>query len=185
MSKIVLVDVDGVLCDFVGGVCESWNDYYSDDLVLTPEHFHDLDMSKSLSPNEFRRLEWLIHREGWCSRLQWYPGAQLFLSNLKAGGFDVYAVTAHSWSQTETWCHERLEWLKPCIPPEKVIFANAKGLVKGDYLVEDSTKNLREWCYGNIFGTPILIGQPWNRTEWERWGNNNLTDALEMIQRTK
>lgn len=153
---IVLVDCDGVLCDFVGGVCKAVESF---GLYLTPENVTSYDFRDCLSPEQLEIVDELSRTEGFCSRLQWYPGAREALRRLQYFA-DVRVVT-QPW-KSGTWIQERLSWLAPVVDPKKVIFTYDKSIIFGDALVEDNPANTRLWKERNI-GMACIIDQPWNQ----------------------
>jgi 5'(3')-deoxyribonucleotidase len=178
MSKpVILCDVDGVLIDFVSGVRAGFKALGAPD--FTPEQITDPDMTKAFNQAQLLAFEQLRSERGFCSTLQFYPGAQEFVESLKRLG-DVYMVTA-PWDP-DTWCHERKEQLMEVVRPEKIIFAHssAKRLVLGDVLIEDNAKNLDEWAF-TIGNTPILVDRPWNRSAHLNKGRYRVTNYHEAL----
>ncbi len=173
-KPVILVDVDGVLANFVGGVLQTLKLF---GFKKTVDQITDLDLSKCLSKAEFTALESVIHKPGWCTTLEWYPLAKVFLEVLKDIG-EVYAVTAPF--QAHTWCGERLDWLSHYIPKERVIFTSAKHLIEGDFLIEDSPGNLINWQRPKRTG--VLINRPWNQHGWDRARVQTFVDAVIFIQ---
>lgn len=179
MTKpIILLDCDGVLCDFVGGVIDVLG-------VGAREDFTSLYMRDVLDHGSLREVEEAIRTPGWCYRLEPYDGAFSFVKDLKTWA-DVQIVTtpylAHS-----TWCDERLQWLgvQMGVPNIDVTFTHWKQLVHGDVLVEDSLDNIEQWQFRNRPLTrPIVIDQPWNRiTSTAHYTRvPNLQEAYEVLE---
>ncbi len=103
---IILTDVDGVLADFVGGLCLELAGRGYD---KSPEDVHHWDLSESFSPDEMRNTLEIMGAPGFCHTLEWYAGAREFLRDLAALG-QVHAVTA-PFLNGPSWMHERHSWL--------------------------------------------------------------------------
>ncbi len=174
---IVLLDVDGVLADFVGGVLASVEEPPAYDKV------NDYDLSKVLNPNQYHDFLQFSSYAGWCKKLKWYDGAKDFVTNLDLAGCEVHAVTT-AWEKSHHWHRERLEWLAPRIPWDRVTFTTQKRLVRGDFLVEDSARNLQKWAAAHPNGTPILLDRPWNQGDFafDHFRVDNLESAFSVIK---
>lgn len=160
-KPIVLCDVDGVLADFIGHVCTHVNENQVRPEV-SPASFTSFDLESGLTGPQMALAKALIGEPGFCSTVPWYEGSKDFFWYLCAT-FDTYAITA-PWP-SDTWCAERLQWLKSYLPREDVIFASSKGKanVCGDVMIEDNADTLEKWVerWG---GSGILIDRPWNKS---------------------
>lgn len=126
MKKIVYVDMDGVLCDYVG---------YCNENNLDP---HDTDDVMGLFLN-----------------LKPIPGAiEGFRKLMKH--YDVYVLSTAPWenefalSEKNAWIKEYLPEAY-----KRVIYSHNKHLCAGDYLIDDRLKNGSEKFTGELihFGT--------------------------------
>lgn len=156
---IIHTDVDGVLADFVGGLCK--------ELALrgyskAPEDITHWELAESFSPEEMRAALEIMSSPGFCHGLEWYEGARDFVRALEDQG-QVHAVTAPVRSGC-SWMHERLGWLSSVFPGDHVHFVSGKykHLVRGDVLIEDHPANARAWVEAHPDGIAILIDRPWN-----------------------
>lgn len=163
----ILVDVDGVLADFVGGVLREIG------ISSRYESIHDLDLSKCLSKLQYECMQEMCHLPGFCTSLEWYPSAKNFVGLLNKIGY-CYALTT-PW-ECSTWCAERVDWLNPYIKKEKVIFAHAKHLVRGDILIEDNPYNVMAWKNLNPDKLAILLNRPWNVNTLVGYGIRRVED---------
>ncbi len=144
--KRVLLDVDGVLADFIGRVCATI--YNLSGLERTPEQVTEFDFCRSLAlPADVARLvkRHISEEPGWWSSLEPLPGAVEGVARLREVA-DVYIVTS-PWNSCRTWLHEREAWLATHfgIPHSRVIACSAKHLVAGDMLVDDKTETCAAW----------------------------------------
>lgn len=183
---IILSDCDGVLSDFVGGLCT--------ELALrgfsrTPESIQHWDLALSLGPEELRAAHDVMSSPGFCHGLAWYEGAKELLRGLGGVG-DVHAVTA-PFRNGATWMQERMAWLSSAIAVDRVHFVSGKykHLMRGNVLLEDHPKTAHDWCEHNPDGVAILIDRPWNRAgaqEWHAHRNmyraESFARALEIVE---
>lgn len=143
---LVLLDVDGVLCDFVGSLLEAINAYTN--MEFQREDITGWDVAESLripkkTLNEVYKRS--ISLPGWCKRLQPYPGAVDGFRRLKEVA-EVHIVTT-PFASSDFWLQERVEWLHTHfkVKPEEITFTSRKELVKGDYLVDDKVETCVKW----------------------------------------
>lgn len=180
MSKVILLDVDGILADFVGGVLKVLNKH---GFNRTEQDIKHLELSKSLTVAEMQLLDSEIHKSGWCSSLEWYSQSRTFVECLKMVG-EVVVVTAPF--QCHTWCHERMKWLEPLLPRSNVIFAGKKEFVEGDFLIEDSLANALDWTRNRPrHKKAILLNRPWNIVRSTNFNAPNIlraNDYKEVIK---
>jgi len=70
--------------------------------------------------------------------------------------FDTYILSTAPWNNPTAWC-EKLEWVKKYLGDaayKRLIITHHKNLNKGDYLIDDRTKN----GAGEFAGELILFG---------------------------
>ena len=131
MSKIVYVDMDGVLVDFQSGI-----KLLSDkELVLFENKFDEV-------PGIF-------------SRMKPIDGALEAFEKLNKH-FDVYILSTAPW-ENPTALNDKLAWIKQNIgdlAKKRVIFSHNKHLNMGDYLIDDRLAN----GAGDFKGTHIHFG---------------------------
>lgn len=154
---VVLLDVDGVLADFLGASLAFLRTVGVD---FIPEDIWTFDIAHALNLDDAERAkldrEW--SRPGFCAALAPCPGAREGVELLRSVG-EVYAVTAPMWS-CPTWEHERRAWLieQMGFPAKHVVSAHAKHLIAGAVLVDDRPSHLESWKHG----TPVCWAQPYN-----------------------
>ena len=131
MSKIVYVDMDGVLVDFQSGI----NLLSDKELVLFQNNFDEV-------PGIF-------------SRMKPIDGALEAFEKLNKH-FDVYILSTAPW-ENPTALNDKLAWIKQNIgdlAKKRVIFSHNKHLNMGDYLIDDRLAN----GAGDFKGTHIHFG---------------------------
>lgn len=131
MSKIVYVDMDGVLVDFESGI-------------------------NSLTEQELKSYENRLDEvPGIFSRMKPIEGAiESFLK--LTSHYNVYILSTAPW-ENPTALNDKLMWIKKHIgelAKKRVIFSHNKHLNMGDYLIDDRTAN----GAGDFKGTHIHFG---------------------------
>ncbi|MDQ3634152.1 MAG: hypothetical protein M3405_06530 [Acidobacteriota bacterium] len=121
-KKIVYVDMDNVLVDFPHGI-----ECLSDEDKMTYEGNYDE------CPNIFSLMRPL-------------PDAMESYRAL-AEVFDTYILSTSPWNNPSAWIH-KLEWVQKHLGSEpddsaykRLILTHHKNLNKGDFLIDDRTKN--------------------------------------------
>ena len=118
MKKIVYVDMDNVLVDFPSGIAKldaSTRDKFAEDLDEVPGIFSLMD------PME---------------------GAIAGFNSL-AKKYDTYILSTAPWENPSAWS-DKLLWVKQYLGDtahKRLILSHNKNLNRGDYLIDDRTKN--------------------------------------------
>ena len=157
-----LVDVDGVVSDFVGGLLsrldEAGQDHGIDIETLGPRHMFDY-----MSPAVEQVAHDIVSSSGFASNLPVIKGAVDGVNNLINLGYKVVFVTA-PWKPSKTWCYDRHWWLRQHFPSEcDIIFTSAKEHVVGDILIDDYLPYLVKWTLAHPSKKGLVYDQPWNR----------------------
>jgi 5'(3')-deoxyribonucleotidase len=154
MSKIILLDLDGVLIDFISGCLK----------VLGRHEKHD-DIK---SWNFYR--EWGISDEefwekcsvpGFWYNLELYPWAKEFYSSLKKHGDVVISTSPSSHplctQEKIAFCQDKLG-----IKRRDIMVGGRKELMArpGRILIDDYIENINN--FNKNIGTGLLFKQPWN-----------------------
>lgn len=160
---IVLLDCDGVISDFTGHVLETAFEITG--FLRWREDVTTWSIWEHLGANreELKRIKAEVSQPGWCSSIPPFPGAKDFVEAL-AAEHELYFVTS-PWNSV-AWCYERGEWLRNqfgSVLGGRVIHTSHKHLVKGDLIIDDKPKNVREWVRSNPLGMGLLFDQPSNR----------------------
>lgn len=156
-NKTILVDVDGVLADFVGPVLGKIQEVSG--LVYT---YSDVARDVRFLPGYSEDIENYVLSEGFCKSLPVISGSLQFVQDLQDCGFKIVYVTSPYYG-SKTWSHERTSWLEDNFGANRdnIIFARNKKYVHGHALVDDKPENVIEWSkYWNRLS--YLVEQPWN-----------------------
>ena len=160
----VLLDVDGVIADFVGAALSYLQERHG--ISIPREQIQTMDMFESLPVEVSKLLEKEFDRPGYALSIPAYPGAIQGISLLDEIA-DVYYVTAPYHSAT--WAHDRIEWLAKQLGKSSKVMKNyvvstkTKFLVAGDYLVDDHPLNVRDWQHHHQLGFGFVWHAPYNR----------------------
>jgi 5'(3')-deoxyribonucleotidase len=130
-GKIIFIDMDGVICDF---------DRKRDELVASGIPEHKALASKGL-------FETLDPIEGAIETI-----------NMLEERFEIYFLTTAPWSNTHSWSEKRI-WIGNHFDKRfkrKLIISSNKGLLNGDYIIDDRTAN----GVGDFKGTHLHFGTP-------------------------
>lgn len=174
--KRVLLDVDGVLADFVGGYLTLLEQHTGLKPAREAIDQFDIGAALGLTPDQSARMERAIgdeHRLARC--LDVYPGAREGVQRLQEIA-DVYIVTS-PWNSNPTWTHDREWWLKQHfdIPHARVIHGSAKYLLRGDMFVDDKTSSVVKWqaewpgALGVVWDTPHNRRDHWSGARTSNW----------------
>lgn len=163
---VVLVDIDGVLADFVSvylGIVE-----YQLGKVFRPADVTVWDVGNALGLDEDEKA--VVHEElfspGVAFFMKPYEGAVQFVEDLKNHGLDPWLLTSPL-KESPTWCSDRRRWVDRHFGRDmgrKLIFADRKELVAGRFFIDDKPSNLVAWKDRNPEGTAILWDAPYNKT---------------------
>lgn len=159
--KKILLDVDGVLANFVGKYLHEVNSRLN--TTYTHQDVNNFSIEKSLDIAHIKHeIQAEICKPGWCYSLELLPNAQESVKELKQLGRLVILTSNMT---TPNWTFERTNWLKDHfdISRLELIFAKSKYLIHGDYLIDDSTENCEKYSEEHPHSTVCLIDQPWNQ----------------------
>ncbi|MRI59017.1 MAG: hypothetical protein C6H99_05880 [Epsilonproteobacteria bacterium] len=117
MKKILYIDMDNVLVDFKSGIDE---------------------LDEKTKKNYEGRLDEV---PGIFSKMKPMPGALEAIEKLW-DSYDIYILSTAPWENPSAWS-DKLEWIKRHVPKayKRLILTHNKHLNKGDFLVDDRTKN--------------------------------------------
>jgi 5'(3')-deoxyribonucleotidase len=169
----ILIDCDGVVADFVGGLIAAANPILTSPPYRLPKLTEDMFTAyefkdSGLPPATVRVLNSIMNGPGFVEELPLYIGAVKAVDLLLNEGHEIVFVTKpHKGSPT--WVYERTRWLGWHFPGQcKIVHTAHKELIPGDALIEDSPDNLTRWYSETEYNkpahpVPILIDRPWNR----------------------
>lgn len=153
---VILLDVDGVICNFVEGLIRSHNWFITHDEYASWNHHRHLGMTDSDM--------WAPTNDGvWWTKLRPYPWAMYLVSELRERGEVIFCTSP---SLDSTCPSQKVTWLRKHgfmserkndyqIGPRKEL--NAKS---GAILIDDADSNFEK--YVEHHGDAILFPQPWN-----------------------
>lgn len=175
----ILVDVDGVVADMVGGLCARIPG-------IEPEDFTSFEFDKSWGPMMCQVLYGVMGEPGFVMSLPVYDAAAEMVEALKKLGEVVFVTSPFS---SATWARERELWLKRWFPSvHHVIHTSSKHLVFGDILIEDRTSNAVSWLRAHCLSRAVLVRRPWNARDPEQLRltvAKKLSDVVEACRGTK
>jgi len=132
-----LIDMDGVLVDFVGGFRRAWAkrghpDYFAewtvwDFFAFVPKEYHGELHAVMCEPGFFRGLPAM-------------PGAQAALAEMAADGHALW-ICSTPWPGNNRCVEEKIDWLVEhfgeTLALKRSIFTQDKTIIHGDLLVDD------------------------------------------------
>lgn len=169
----ILLDVDGVLADFVGSFLRMINRRrlafsaihkppFTRSDVTDYEIFDCLAKKGLETPELYKAICWARARQdGFCIDLEPLDGAVEAVTALRAiPSIEIYAVTTPL--DSHYWHWEREQWLQQHfeIDRQHTIFAHNKSLIRGDVFIDDQMENVMDWQAAN----PKAYAVPWDRT---------------------
>jgi 5'(3')-deoxyribonucleotidase len=180
-KKIIKVDIDGVLRNLSIGMCEVYNHEFG--TKYTPN-----DINKYNVNNVFTMCEEFLHISAFDFFFKKYgffvfrhspmfENAKKAIDLLHDNGYRIVIVSSQTSFESRKLT---LEWLDANeIYYDDICFTSQKGMVKGDYIVDDYPKYL-DLCDGE---NQILIDAPYNRwcDKYKRY--NNIYDfAKDLVE---
>ncbi len=159
-----LCDADGIVADFTKAAIQVMNKLSGKD--HTVDHILQWEVTEVLEDAAHREAaRHAFEQLGFCETFEVYDGSQEAVNTLKAMT-DFYFVTTPM-TRNPGWFNERYRWLSKHFEVDQrhVNFVTDKFIVSGDYLLDDSEKNLEAWLSHNPNGTALIWDRPWNRRE--------------------
>lgn len=157
---IILLDVDGVIADFLTPFIALGNKISG--LSLQESDIKDWEVA-DIFPEQYRKqIVQEAKAQGFCSNILPYPRAIEAVKSLKILG-DIYVVTSPWHSQT--WVYERSEWLNKYFDFDrrKIIYTSSKYLVRGDILIDDKVDTVEKWIELNPSSIGFIWESPYSR----------------------
>jgi len=182
----VLLDCDGVLADFVGGLLELVNRECGTSYRRSDITEYDIGESLGWDGTMRVRVDYLVRGEpGMVMGLAVEPGALAGFGLIDQLAGDTYVVTS-PWPGHQTWAHERTRWLRRhfAIPSNHVVHTAAKHLVMGDVLVDDKTSTIERWRREFPAGLAVQWQTPHNRRDaWDGASTRDWNELAEMCRK--
>jgi len=145
MKPEVLLDVDGVICDFVEGYLKTVDEVVGKKFMAESLTQWGLDEAMGLSGKEKRLVADKVKSPGFCFNLKPLDGAVEMVEMLRKMSSYVYIVTS-PWDGPN-WEPERVAWLKKHFnfAHRDVIFTHHKHIIDGDIIIDDKMSTLINW----------------------------------------
>lgn len=183
MKPRVLLDIDGVCGDFLTPCLEAV--FQHTGKRFTPEDIGDWDIMKSLGIEgpDAKTIYESMQAPGLCLGIPVYPGAKEGVEELRKIA-EVLAVTSpfggnHWMHERDQWCIQNLGFHKDDVLHVR---SSRKHVVSGDFLIEDKTSTLVEWCSHHPKGHGVLFRRSYNtRDGWEGTSANDWGGVVAAI----
>lgn len=153
--KIICVDMDEVIADALGEHLSRYNRDFQEH--LTAQDLQGRWIWDYVPPDRLHVLERYMRSDDFFVNLPVMPHAQRVLERLQER-YEVYIATAAM--EIPTSFTAKFEWLKkhfPFIRPSHIVFCGDKGILRGDFLIDDNPRQLRRF-----HGEGILYNAPAN-----------------------
>ena len=181
--KRALVDVDGVLANFVGGALAIVNNMLGTRYVSEEVTGFDFCAALGLPRDVAAAVKRAIGAtRGFAAELDVLPGAIEGMSRLQRIA-EVYIVTS-PWNSNATWTHEREAWLHKHfgIAHSRVIHTSAKHICAGDLLVDDKTETCAAWRSAHPRGVAVQWRTAHNRRDaWDGLSTGDWDGLLDIV----
>lgn len=153
----VLLDVDGVLADFVGGCIDVLDGH------LKREDVTVWRFIEGLPEGQRTLLEKVLKTPNFWETLACIPRAREGVKQLRENGFEIVFVTS-PWVSCREWGYRRRRWLRTHFDAsdKEIVFTCNKALIQGNFLIDDKIENVVEWQKANPFDCAMLYIQPYN-----------------------
>lgn len=153
--KIVCVDMDEVIADALGEHLLRYNRDFNEH--LTVGDLHGRWLWDFVPPERLDVLERYMRSDDFFANLEVMPQAQRVLERMQER-YDIFIATAAM--ELPTSFNAKFAWMKehfPFIRPSHLVFCGDKGILRGDYLIDDNPRQLRRFR-----GEGILFSAPAN-----------------------
>lgn len=201
-TKILLIDMDAIVADLAGEWYARWNKhqydkwYHGNRLLPQPkeikvEDMKAWDVAKTTGDG---RIYDVLREPGLYRELKPFPKSQEVIYNLSKKkldngkpAFDILFLTASI--TAPNILADKAYWMKdhfPFMGPKQLILAYRKELVRGDFFIDDSPKNLRKFREAQPKANLITIDYPYNQlanVDLRARAWNNMDAAWEQIER--
>ena len=158
----ILIDMDGICCDFIGQLIEVYNLRFNDQIVKAD--VKDSNFFRNLSKPGITEdiLESIMAEPGFFRNLKPYDGAIDSVKALVDAGHNVTIATSHLYEHS---AHDKILWLKehmPFIDRKHQFLGHQKWMIQADVLIDDTPRNViawkRRWWPSRVYS----IAHPYN-----------------------
>lgn len=179
MKKILALDIDSVLADLMPVWVERYNIDYNDN--LTVKKIKDWDMSRFVKPECGKKIFDYLNDPNLYDYVNPIENAWEGVNALKKYFDRVIYVTAFHPMQGA----KKFWWLNKFgfeVTTSDYIECTDKSLIKASYLIDDNSKNIKEFS-----GKGIIYSQPWNYgilgmriKSWTEYLNRKKSDEIRV-----
>lgn len=184
MKPRLLLDIDGVLADFVGPFLDTVDRVLGKRFQREDVDQWDVCKAIGLSPEDGEEItKHYVCSRGWCESMPVFDGAKEGVKRLQEIA-EVYFVTSPM-KGSIYWMGERTRWMEEHfgVDSKHVVFTSHKHIIYGDALVDDGVHNLRTWHARWKPRLAICWDTPHNRNdEWSARTNDwdQLVNIIEF-----
>lgn len=182
--KILLLDCDEVMGDFVGAILLIVSEMLGRPVAKTEINLWDIKASLGLTDRQSDAMWAAAKRPGFVTQLQPIEGAEDGLVLLRKN-FDVRVVTSPL--DSPTWSNEREHWLMTRLGFHKdnIVQTSGKDVVFGHAFVDDRYDTLVKWhaAWSRYGSYAIRMVAPWN--EHERWRGHDVRNWPELVAKVE
>lgn len=174
MKKVLIFDMDNVICNLQDMWLSLYNKKYNDNVKKKDILSYDIHKYCRYGHAIYE----FVNNSEIFRMLQPIPGAVESLKYLIKKGHKVRICSAAQENQIEG----KLDWLQkylPEIPQEDIIFSFDKSIVDGDFMFDDAPHNL----YNSSCLVPVLFDQPWNQKIKDFIRVYNWQDIIKLIEK--
>lgn len=158
MAERLLIDLDGVLKDFIGGLNKVYLKYYPDHKIK-PVTSRDLDKFYPIGYDIYNFV--FEHHQEITENANIYPGVQESFRQYK-DVYDLIIVT----SQEEWGVEDTYYWIeKHNLPVKDIVISFEKHKVEGFALLDDYEINVEMFLENGRLG--VCLERPWN-SSWQK-----------------
>lgn len=156
---VILLDVDGVICDFINPCLAIINELTGKQHVVTAHTGWNIFEALGVPAQIVSATYDIMKQPGWCLGLPVLEGAIEGVRLLREH-CDIHPCTSPM--DGPTWVHERTAWLWDLFkfPSRDVIHTQAKHRCVGNALIDDKTDAVETWSRHH----PTAVGIRWNTT---------------------
>lgn len=178
----ILLDVDGPIADFVGGVLDELKRLTGRDCKHHVVTQYNIKKALGITDYIWKQIIEHIKSSGFARNLKAHAGAVDAVKAL-AKDHDVYFVTA-PWQSSPTWVYDRTEWLVDRFgrtQGRKIVPTEHKHLIDGDFLIDDKPEQVAEWSNAHPGRVGVLWSMPHNHGAGWRLRTNDWDELRRII----
>ena len=192
-KQTILIDLDDTLNDLLNSWLSLYNSKYNDNISCND--ITSWDITKFVKPEAVEDIYELLKTPNLFSELVQPKPGSVEATQILSKYYDLYIVTSCAYPNTII---EKFEWVEkhyPHINQDNIITAKNKGLIIGDYIIDDYENNLiASKCNTKLlFTTPrntfceiendIIRVSSWNEILWF-FAKENEELANDVIENT-